>query len=360
MITRRSLVGAVGASALVAAAPRGANAAGGFVTVLAYDGLIPPRFKAQFERETGIEIRIQPQFSQAPELNLLIANRDHPTADICTVAGSRLHQFHDNAVIEPLDAQRLRQWSTIDPAYGEGAWLKVDGRVMGVPLSVSCERIVYNTDLVKAAPTSWSDMFDTKLRGHVTYVIEDMLQCTMILQGADGSFASYVNTPDAAQKAVNAARDKLIASKSQVVKFYEDGAELMQLLTGEDAWIAQFYAGSPTKLVLDRQPFRIVVPHEGTLGSVYTFGVVKGAPNRDNAYRLLDALLADPAIGAEMTRASGYPSCFRGADAGLSDLEKQAFLLSPEDIARIKIRGYEGQALNSQLIDKAVEEVKAG
>jgi spermidine/putrescine transport system substrate-binding protein len=359
MLARRSLLRLSAAALAAPALGRTARGTGRSVTVLAYAGLIPPSFKKRFEAETGIEIRLQPQFSQAPELNLLLSERDAPTADICTVAGSRLHQFHGNGVITPLDTGRLRHWARIEPIYRDGDWLRVDGQVMGVPLTVSCERLITNLDFGKAAAESWGDLFDRRYRGHATYVIEDMLQMTMLWQGGDGSFASYVAAPEKAQAAVNAARDHLIRTKPQVVKYYEDGAELVQLLTGEDAWIAQFYAGAPTRLVLDGLPYRITVPREGTLGSVYNFGLVKNGPNPDDAYRLLDALLADPGIGAAMTRASGYPSCFTGAEVGLSDLEKQAFLLSRDDLSRIKIRGFEGQALNSRLIDRAVEDVKA-
>ena len=364
MPTRRRLLRAAAGACAAATLPRpgqeSGRAAGRCVTVLAYDGLIPAPFKAQFEAETGIEIRVQTQFSQAPELNLLIAGRDRPSADLCTVAGARLHQFLDNGVIEPLDVARLRHWGRIDPAYSQGAWLRVGGATMGVPLSLSCERLVSNTGRVSPDPQSWSALFDPRYRGRTTYVIEDMLQCTMLLQGADGDFASYLAAPDQARKAVDAARDALIAAKPQVVKYYEDGAELVQMLAGEDAWLAQCYAGAPTKLILAGQPFRLTVPREGSLGSVYTFAVVKDAPNRDGAYRLLDALLADPGIGAAMTRASGLPSCFLGAEAALSGLERQAFLLTPAERGRIRIRGGEGQALNSRLIDRAVEEVKAG
>lgn len=360
-VTRRGLLRGAAAIALASPAVLRSRRAGAasFVSILAYDGLVPLAFKAQFESETGIEVRLRPMFSQAPELNLLIAERPHPTSDICTVAGHRLHQFVDAAVIEALDAGRLGNWGRIDPLYTDAAWLRVDGAVMGVPLSVSCERLVYNTQRVSPAPDSWGVMFEPRFRGKTTYVIEDFLQCTMLYQGADGGFASYVDQPEAARKAVDAARDLLIANKRQVLKYYEDGAELVQLLAGEDVYLAQFYSGAPTKLVLDGQPFRFVVPREGSLGSVYTFGLVKDAPNRDNAYRFLDALLAYPGVGAAMTRASGYPSTFRGADASLNELEKQAFLLTPQDLQRIQIRRYEGQALNSELIDRAVEEVQA-
>jgi spermidine/putrescine transport system substrate-binding protein len=329
------------------------------VKVTAYDGFIPPAFKKQFEADTGIEVQVRLVDSQAPELNLLVAERPHPLSDICTVTSNRIHQFVEAAVIEPLDLKRLPSWGRIDPLYTEAAWNSVNGARMGVPLVVGTEVLVYNTEKVVPPPDSWGAMFDARFKHKTAYVIEDFLMCTMLYQGADGTFASYIDKPEAASRAVDAARDTLIHNKSQVLKYYEDGSELQQLLIGEEVYLAQAYAGSLTKLILAGQPIRFVIPREGSLGFVYNFSVVKGAPNRDNAYRFLDALLVYPGIGPELSRSAGYTSTFIGAEAGLSEPEKAAFVLTPDQLKHIHFLSYEGQAISSKLIDRAVQEVQA-
>lgn len=330
------------------------------VNITAYDGFIPPAFKQQFEKETGIEVRIRLASSQAPELNLLVSERPHPLTDICTVSGNRIHQFFDAQVIEPVDTKRLGNWSRINPLYTSADWLSVDGATMAVPLLLGAEVLVYNTQKVTPAPDSWGAMFDPKYRRRTAYVIEDFLQCTMLYQGADGTFAAYVDKPDVAQRAVNAARDMLIKNKTQVLKFYEDGAVLQQLLINEDVVLAQAYAGTLAKLILAGKPIRFVIPKEGSISFVYNFAIVKNAPNRDNAYRFLDALLRAKDIGDAITRSAGYASTFVGAGSTLTPLERQAFLLTPDQLKRIKFASYKAQKLNSTLIDKAVEEVNAG
>lgn len=359
-ITRRAaLLQAACLAAPAVLRARGARAAG-VLNVTAYDGFIPPAFKRQFEADTGIEVRVRLASSQAPELNLLVTERPHPLTDICTVTGNRIHQFVEAQVIEPLEVPRLRNWQRINPLYSEADWNKVNGGTMGVPLVMGTEVLVYDTGKVIPAPDSWGAMFDPRYKGRTAYVIEDFLQCTMLYQGADGTFASYVDKPADAQRAVTAARDLLIKTKSQVRKFYEDGAVLQQLLLNGDVSLAQAYAGTLAKLILADTPVRFVIPREGSLGFVYNFAVVKGARNRDNAYRFLDALLAYPEIGAAITRSAGYTSTFLGAEASLNELERQAFLLTPDQLGRIRFLGYQGQALSSKLIDRAVEEVQAG
>ena len=358
-VTRRAVLAgaALAAPALLRAAPA---AAAGTLGVTAYDGFVPPAFQQQFEAETGIRVRIRLAASQAPELSLLVAERDHPLTDICTVTGNRLRQFADVGIIEPLDRTRLRNWGRIDPLYADAEWNRIDGATMGVPLVVGANVLVFDTAEVTPAPDSWGAMFDPRYKGRVTYDIEDFLLCTMLLQGADPTFMSYLGKPAEAARAVNAARDALIGSKSQVVRFFDEGSELQQMLTGGDAVLAQTYASTPARLILAGQPFRRALPREGSMGFVYTFAVVKDAPNRDAAYRFLDALLGTPGIGAALTRSASYLSSFKDASAGLTEAERAAYGLDPAALGRLCFARAEGQALSSALIDRAVEEVRAG
>lgn len=358
-VTRRAVLagGALAAPALLRATPA---AAGGTLGVTAYDGFVPPAFQRQFEAETGTRVRVRLAASQAPELSLLVAERDRPMTDVCTVTGNRLHQFVEAGIIEPLDTARLKNWGRINPLYADADWNRVGGAIMGVPLVVGANVLVFDTAAVTPAPDSWGAMFDPRYKGRVTYDIEDFLLCTMLLQGADPTFVSYLGNPAEAARVVDAARDRLVGAKSQVVRFFDEGSELQQLLTGGDAVLAQTYASTPARLILAGQPFRRVLPREGSMGFVYNFAVVKDAPNRDAAYRFLDALLGAPGMEAALTRSAGYTSSFKEAGAGLTEAERAAYGLDPAALNRLRFACQEGQALSSALIDRAVEEVRAG
>ena len=358
-ITRRA---AVLGSVLSAPAILRARAAPATVNlnITAYDGFVPPDVVQRFQTDTGIQVRIRLAASQAPELTLLVTERDHPLTDICTVVAGRLHQFVANGIIEPLDTSRLKNWPRINPLYSEAAWNRVDGAIMAVPLVIGANVLVSDTNEVSPAPDSWGAIFDPKFRGRVTYDIEDFLLCTMALQGADPTFVSYVADPAAAARAVDAARDLLIRTKSQVVRYFDEGSELQQLLTGGDAVLAQTYASNPGKLILAGQPYRRVIPKEGSMAFVYNFAIVKGAPNRDAAYRFLDAMLGTPGIAAVLTRSAGYMTSFQDAGTGLTEVEQAAYGVPEDALGRLLFSRFEGQALSSSLIDAAVEQVKAG
>jgi len=68
----------------------------------------------------------------------------------------------------------------------------------------------------------------------------------------------------------------------------------------------------------------MTIPKEGSYGFVYTLNIANNAPNADNAYTFLNALLASSEIGASMTKETGFISTYNGAAEHLTESEKKA------------------------------------
>jgi spermidine/putrescine transport system substrate-binding protein len=110
---------------------------------------------------------------------------------------------------------------------------------------------------------------------------------------------------------------------------------------------------------MDGQPIELSVPKEGTYGFCYTFNVVKNAPNPDNAYKLIDAILASPDVGAAMTRQSGFTSTVSGVDKVLNERERKASALPDAQMERVQFFSAINRALKNELVDRATAEIKA-
>lgn len=91
----------------------------------------------------------------------------------------------------------------------------------------------------------------------------------------------------------------------------------------------------------------------------YTLNVANNAPNADNAYTLINALLASSQVGAEMTRASGFISTYSGVNEHLNELEQRATSFTEEELAGMQFFRAEANELKYSLVDPAVEAVKA-
>jgi spermidine/putrescine transport system substrate-binding protein len=361
--SRRQFLKTSAAGLSVLAAPaiiRPAHAQSNTVNVWTYANFIPEDFKQKFESETGITIQIRLVDDQGKQFNLLVAEQPNPTADVITVAGHRFEQFITSELLEPIDTAALANWGAINPVYSEAGWLKVRDQIWGVPMLLGAEVLAYNTEVVSPEEAdSWAVMFDPKYEGQTAYIIQDMMSVAMLYLGYDGTMVEYMDDPEKAKQVVEATRDHLIKHKSMVRKFYEAPAEVQQMFINQDIVLAQSWSGPISKLIMDGVPVDMTVPKEGSFAFVYNFNVPKNAPNRDNAYKLLDAILADPEVGAAMTRASGFISTIRGADATLTDVEKRAASFSDEELSRLVFFDTRADSIKYPLVDPAAEQVKA-
>ena len=349
--------GALAAPAIVRPTPARAS---GEVNVWAYANFIPDAFREQFEADTGIKINIRLVDDQGKQFNLLAAEAPNPTVDIVTIAGHRFKQFIDSALLAPLDTGRLANWATVDEVYREANWTLVNGEKWGVPILAGAEGLAYNTEIVSAEEAdSWDVMFADTYAGQTAYIVQDMMSVVMLYLGYDGNMIEYMDDPDKAAAIVAEARDFMIAHKDKVRKFYDSGAEVQQMFINQDIVLAQGWSGPISKLIMDGFPVDFTIPKEGSYGFVYNFNVTNNGPNTDNAYRLLDAMLASPEIGASMTKASGFISTFAGSAEYLNDLERKAASFS--DVERQRLQFFESAAneMKYNLVDPAVEQVKA-
>jgi spermidine/putrescine transport system substrate-binding protein len=362
-ISRRKFLGtAAAASTVFAATPyiRSAIAASNEVNIWTYDNFVPAAFKEQFEKDTGIKVNIRLVNDQGKQFNLLAAEAPDPTVDIVTVAGHRFLQFIDSQLLSPMDTDRLSNWGSINPVYSESDWATINGNKWGAPILSGAEILAYNTDLVSAEEvSSWDVLFSEKYKQQTAYIIQDMMSIVMLYKGYDGNMVEYLNDPDKAAAIVAEARDFMIDKKSLVRKYYDGGAEVQQMFINQDIALAHAWNGPIAKLINDGFPVAMTIPKEGSYGFVYTLNIANNAPNSDNAYTFLNALLASSEIGASMTKETGFISTYNGAAEHLTEAEKKATSFTDEELAGLKFFRSEANKMKYDLVDPAVEQIKA-
>ena len=362
-LNRRKFIGMTALAGAALASPayiRRASASGGEVNIWTYNDFVPQSFKKQFEAETGIKINIRLVDDQGKQFNLLAAEQPNPTVDIMTVAGHRFLQFIDSKLLAPLDTDRLTNWGKINPTFSESDWATINGEKWGAPILSGMEVLAYNSELVsKEEALTWDTLFSEKYSGQTAYIIQDMMSIVMLMLGYDGNMVAYLNDPDKAAAIVEEAKQFLIQKKPLVRKYYESGAEVQQMFVNQDIAIGHSWNGPAAALINDGFPLEMTIPREGSYGFVYTYNIANNAPNLDNAYTFLNAILASPEIGASMTKASGFISTYKDASKYLTDLEKRSTSFPEDQLANLQFFRAEANKMKYGLVDPAVEAVKA-
>ena len=131
------------------------------------------------------------------------------------------------------------------------------------------------------------------------------------------------------------------------------------MMVNQDIVLGHSWNGPAAALINDGFPLGMTIPNEGSYGFVYTYNIANNAPNPDNAYTFLDAILASPEIGAAMTKASGFISTYKGADQYLTELEKKSTSFPEEQLANLQFFRAEANDMKYGLVDPAVEAIKA-
>ncbi len=362
-INRRKFIGMTALAGAAFATPayiRRASASGGEVNIWTYNDFVPKSFKKQFEAETGIKINIRLVDDQGKQFNLLAAEQPNPTVDIMTVAGHRFLQFIDSKLLAPLDTDRLKNWGKINPTFSESDWATINGEKWGAPILSGMEVLAYNSELVSMEEAlTWDTLFSDKYSGQTAYIIQDMMSIVMLMLGYDGNMVAYLNDPDKAAAIVEEAKQFLIQKKPLVRKYYDSGAEVQQMFVNQDIVLGHSWNGPAAALINDGFPLGMTIPREGSYGFVYTYNIANNAPNLDNAYTFLNAILASPEIGASMTKASGFISTYKDASKYLTDLEKRSTSFPEEQLANLQFFRAEANKMKYGLVDPAVEAVKA-
>jgi spermidine/putrescine transport system substrate-binding protein len=361
LITRRTTLQILGGGALATPyiiRPKPGWAQSSTLNVTTYDKFLPQDFLDKFQKDTGIQVNIRLTDDQGKQYNLLAAEGANPSTDMVTVAGHRFTQFIDSDLLQPLDTGRIPNWKNLNKAYQDAPWTRVNDKLWGLPILAGYEGLAINTQYVKDTD-SWGVMFDPQYKGMTSYIVSDFMTIAMQYLGHDGDFVSYVDKPEEAQKATNEARDFLIKHKDMVRKYYDAGSEVQQMFINEDIYLAHSWSGPAAKLIADGHPIRLSVPKEGTFGFCYTLNVVNHAPNAENAYKLLDAILASPEVGASMTRQSGFASTINGVADVLTEIERAANTLPQEQVELIVFFSSVNRDMKNEMIDKATAEVKA-
>ncbi|MEM6693990.1 MAG: extracellular solute-binding protein [Pseudomonadota bacterium] len=353
---------ALGAAALASPAYiRRVNAQGsGEVNIWTYNQFVPDAFKEQFEADTGIKVNVRLVDDQGKQFNLLAAEAPEPTVDIVTVAGHRFLQFIDSELLAPMDTGRLSNWGSIDPTFSESDWATINDSKWGAPILSGMQVLSYNTDFVTPEEAaSWDTLFSEKYANQTAYIVQDMMSMVMLKMGYDGNMVEYLDDPEEAARIVAEARDFLIEKKPLVRKYYDSGAEVQQMFVNQDIVLGHSWNGPAAALINDGFPLAMSIPNEGAYGFVYTFNVANNAPNADNAYTFLDAILASPEIGASMTKASGFISTYKDSSQFLTEAEKAATSFPEEQLANLQFFRAEANEMKYGLVDPAVEAIKA-
>lgn len=278
----------------------------GSVSILAWPGYVEDGsndpavdWVSGFEEETGCMVEAQSYGTSDEAVNLVRAGG----YDVVAASGDATLRLIAAGDVAAVNTDLIPSYEGIFGFLKEQAWNSVDGQSYGVPHGYGANLLLYNTEVVSPAPTSWDIVFDnaSTYSGKITaydspIYIADAAVYLMAHQPELGIENPYALDETQFQAAV----DLLTAQREHVGEYWSDYLKEIQAFQTGDSVAGTTWQVIQNVLESEGATTAVVLPEEGATGWSDTWMIASEAENPNCAYAWLD-WIASPEVNAQAT-----------------------------------------------------------
>jgi len=284
-----------------------------------------------FEDETGCEVSVKYFATSDEAVNLMKTGQ----YDVVSASGDASLRMIAAGDVEPVNTDLVPNYADLYDYLKERDWNSVDGQMYGVPHGYGANLLMWRTDVVEEAPTSWGVVFeeDSPYSGKVTaydspIYIADAALYLMKTQPDLGIENPY--SLDEEQLAASV--DLLKTQRQHVGEYWSDYLKEIQAFTTGDTVVGTTWQVIANVLQGEDVPIEVTLPEEGATGWSDTWMVGSESPNKNCAYAWLDHIVSPEANAAVAEYFGEAPSNPKACDLA-SEGHCETFHAGDEDYA---------------------------
>ncbi|MDJ0337181.1 ABC transporter substrate-binding protein [Cryobacterium sp. PH31-O1] len=291
----------------------------GSVSLLAWPGYVEDGsndptvdWVSAFEEKTGCTVTSK-TYGTSDEAFSLMKTGDY---DVVAASGDASLRLVAAGDVAPVNTDLIPNYDGIFDFLKMQSWNSVDGVSYGIPHGYGANLLMYNTEIVTPAPTSWNVVFDksSAYKGAVTAYdspisIADAAVYLMAHQPELGIENPYAL--DETQLAASAALFK--DQRVNIGEYWSDYLKEVQAFETGDTVVGTTWQVIRNSLA-EGTPAEVVLPDEGATGWSDTWMIAAKAKSPNCAYAWLD-YIASPEANAQATEYFGEaPSNAKACD----------------------------------------------
>jgi len=258
---------------------------------------------SDFEKQTGCQVNVKIGNTSDEMVQLMRTGQ----YDAVSASGDATLRLIEGGDVDPVNTGLVPNYKNVFSGLKKGAWNSVKGQMYGIPHGRGANLLMYDTQKVTPAPTSWSAVFDdaSANKGHVTAYDSPIYIADAALYLKSARPELKIKDPYALdQKQFDAAVDLLKKQNANVGEYWSDYLKEISAFKSGDSvvgttWqvIANLAAGEGAKV-------KAVVPEEGSTGWSDTWMVSARAKHPNCAYRWMDWIIS-PKVNAQVAEYFG-------------------------------------------------------
>ena len=300
----------------------------------------------KFEAASGCKVNVK----TANTSDEMVALMNEGGFDLVTASGDASLRLVAGDRVQPINTDLIPSWSKVDARLKDAPWFTVDGKHYGVPYQWGPNVLMYNTDVFKEAPKSWSVVFEEQNlpdgksnKGRVQAYdgpihIADAAQYLMFHKPELGIKSPYELTEDQ----YKAALDLLRGQRELTSRYWHDAFIQIDDFKNEGVVASGSWPFQVNLLKADGQPIASTIPEEGATGWADTTMMHVDAEHPTCAYLWMEHTLSsnlqsdlsvwfgsNPVVPEACTDGSGMQTKEGCTANGMDDFDRIRFWTTP-------------------------------
>lgn len=245
-----------------------------------------------FEKETGCKVNVK----TAGTSDEMVALMNEGGFDLVTASGDASLRLVAGKRVQPINISLIPSWKTVDERLQNAPWHTVDSTHYGVPYQWGPNVLMYNTDVFKEAPKSWSVVFEEQQLPDGKSNKGRVQAYDGAIYIADAALYLMAHKPDLGIKdpyelnedQYKAVLDLLRQQKGLVQRYWHDATVQTDDFKNEGVVASGSWPYQVNLLVGEKKPIASTVPSEGATGWADTTMMHSEAAHPNCAYMWLE------------------------------------------------------------------------
>lgn len=321
------------------------------LNVYMWSEYIDPAIPAEFERATGIKVRVSVYESSEEMMAKLQQAGGSEQYDLLVASDHILPVLERLKLIRPLDLAKISNRANLagrfqNPAYDPG-------NRYSIPYLWGTVGLMYRKDRGAVAPT-WAMVLEPERQPGAFVLIDSMRDMLAVAE----RFKAYsVNTRNPEQ--VRTAGELVLAAKKSAKCLgFEGGVGGKSKVVSGDAMLAIVYNGDAVRAMSEDPNVDFTIPAEGSILWVDAMAIPSGAPNSDGAHKFINYLL-EAKTGAKLANFIRYASPNVAALPLVNADDRNNQKIYPPESLMSRLEYLEDLGADTRLYDEVWTAVKA-
>jgi putative spermidine/putrescine transport system substrate-binding protein len=284
--------------------PASVGAGEGQLNLVAWEGYAQPEWVKPFEAATGCVVHAK-YAGSSDEMVTLMRQGGGNQYDMVSASGDASLRLIRGGDVAPMNVALVPDWKNFIPQLQSPPHNTVNGVHYGISLQWGPNTLLYNTQTVKPAPTSWAAIYSPQYKGAVTVPNNPIQIADAALYLSKTNPSLGITDPyELTEAQLNAAANLLKQQRPLIKKYWGLASDEIELFKNGDVSVGAAWPYQTNTLQADKVPVKDLIPVQGATGWADTWMLSAHAKHPNCAYKWVN-WVSSPKVQAEQAISFG-------------------------------------------------------